>query len=416
MQEQAVGHIIPKQFVMTLLFLLSSLTINAQESHFVPTVKGASIQFSPAPFFTRDSGVQLMVSGPNDFIFEHLFKANENLIFDAKNSRGQTLADGQYTYELTMVRLNGYRQSTPVDLEGKSNDSFRRNGTLTFLSGLWVSPDTEENGARRDQVFVDDLIVQGSSCIGSDCVNGESLDFDTLRLKENNLRIRFFDTSNSASFPSTDWELRANDTVNGGANKFSIADLDGNREIFAVEGGAPANSLLVDDRGRVGFGTSTPLLDLHVLSGNTPSSRFQQDGSGGFPSQTWDIGGNETEFFIRDFSNSQVPFRVRPGAPSDSLVINPAGDIEIGGSIITVPIINLPNRVLGSRGQTQLQDLSDVESHIKQHNQLPGIDNQSGDLIQLQLQLLEKVQELTLYTIEQDKRIAELEKKLLNSK
>ena len=63
----------------------------------------------------------------------------------------------------------------------------------------------------------DDLIVDGSACIGFDCVNGESFGFDTIRLKENNLRIKFDDTSVAASFPRTDWQLTANASANGGA-------------------------------------------------------------------------------------------------------------------------------------------------------------------------------------------------------
>jgi len=72
---------------------------------------------------------------------------------------------------------------------------------------------------QADQVIADDLIIQGSACVGFDCVNGESFGFDTIRLKENNLRIKFEDTSISASFPSNDWQLTANDTTNGGAKE-----------------------------------------------------------------------------------------------------------------------------------------------------------------------------------------------------
>ena len=43
--------------------------------------------------------------------------------------------------------------------------------------------------ASADFVILDDLIVDGSACIGLDCVDGEAFGFDTLRLKENNLRI-----------------------------------------------------------------------------------------------------------------------------------------------------------------------------------------------------------------------------------
>ena len=62
-------------------------------------------------------------------------------------------------------------------------------------------------GARADQVFTDDVIIQNSLCVGLDCVNGENFGFDTLRLKENNLRINFDDTSTSGSFPKNDWQF-----------------------------------------------------------------------------------------------------------------------------------------------------------------------------------------------------------------
>ena len=115
-----------------------------------------------------------------------------------------------------------------------------------------------------DQQILDDLIVGGSACIGFDCVNGESFGFDTIRLKENNLRIKFVDTSSSASFPSNDWQLTANETSNGGANKFSIDDVNSGRTPFTLEAGAPSHSLYVDDGGQIGLGTSTPVVEIHI--------------------------------------------------------------------------------------------------------------------------------------------------------
>ncbi|MEL7061874.1 MAG: hypothetical protein AAGN46_17745, partial [Acidobacteriota bacterium] len=67
----------------------------------------------------------------------------------------------------------------------------------------------------KDFVVMDDLIVDGSQCVGFDCVNGESFGFDTLRLKENNLRIAFDDTSTAGSYPRRDWQILANDSANG---------------------------------------------------------------------------------------------------------------------------------------------------------------------------------------------------------
>ncbi|WP_212700999.1 hypothetical protein [Thalassovita aquimarina] len=185
--------------------------------------------------------------------------------------------------------------------------------------------------ASADQVFNDDVIITGSLCVGFDCVNGESFGFDTIRLKENNLRIKFQDTSNSASFPSRDWQITVNDSSNGGANKFSIDDIDGGRTPFTIEAGAPTNSLYVDDGGRMGLGTSTPGTDIDVKTGNTPTLRLQQDGSSGFTAQTWDVAGNETNFFVRDVTNgSKLPLRIKPSAPSNAIYVDSDGDVGLG--------------------------------------------------------------------------------------
>jgi hypothetical protein len=182
--------------------------------------------------------------------------------------------------------------------------------------------------AQADQQILDDLIVDGSICVGQDCVNGESFGFDTIRLKENNLRIRAMDTSNSGSFPTRDWQLVFNDSSNGGQDRFSVEDIDGGRTPFTIEANAPSHSLYTDDGGRIGLGTSTPVVELHVVDGDSPTLRLEQDGSSGFTPQTWDVAGNETNFFVRDATNgSRIPFKIRPTAPTGSLDIQADGDV-----------------------------------------------------------------------------------------
>jgi len=193
--------------------------------------------------------------------------------------------------------------------------------------------------AVADQVILDDLIVDGSACVGFDCVNGESFSFDTLRLKENNLRIHFDDTSTTASFAQNDWRLIANDTSNGGLNYLGIEDSTAGRIPFRVEAGARANALYVDDAGRVGLGTASPTVRMHLKDGNTPTVRLEQDGTSGFTAQTWDLAGNEANFFIRDAtSGSTLPFRVFPGASSNALVIASDDDIGIGLTNPSAPL------------------------------------------------------------------------------
>lgn len=205
----------------------------------------------------------------------------------------------------------------------------------TFISRLAMYTAICFTGAAQqvnaDFVHGDDVIVQGSICVGLDCVNGESFNFDTIRLKENNVRIKFQDTSSSASFPSNDWQLSANDSSNGGENYFAIEDIDSNKKPFKVSAGAPDNSIYVKSNGYIGFNTNTPAVTLQVTNGNSPTLRLEQDGTSGFAAQSWDVGGNETNFFVRDVNNaSQLPFRIRVGAPNGSIFVDVDGDIGLG--------------------------------------------------------------------------------------
>ncbi len=196
---------------------------------------------------------------------------------------------------------------------------------LSSLMDFLISP------ASADEVITDDLIVSSSMCVGSDCKDGEVFELDTLRLKETILRIKFEDTSSTAGFASNDWQITVNDVLNGGLNKFAIEDFTGGETPFTIEAGAGTNALYVDDTGQVGLGTSSPFLPLHILYGNTPGVRFEQDASLGYSAQTWDLGGNESNFFVRDETHGAgLPFRIKAGAPTNSLFIKGDGRIGLG--------------------------------------------------------------------------------------
>jgi hypothetical protein len=250
------------------------------------------------------------------------------------------LADGRYFYEL---RLDPPVLMDPAQAQATM---FQRvtSGSFVVAQGQLVVEASEPAPfaqrakpattafSTKDQFIADDMIVQGSLCVGLDCVNNESFGFDTLRLKENNLRIHFEDTS-SASFPANDWRIVANDTDSGGASYLAIEDATAGNRIFTVSAGAPSNSLYVDSTGRVGLRTATPGLDIHTLTGDTPAIRLEQSSAGGFTAQTWDIGANEANFFVRDLTGgARLPLRIRPGAPTSSLDIAASGNVGLGTS------------------------------------------------------------------------------------
>lgn len=66
----------------------------------------------------------------------------------------------------------------------------------------------------------------------------------------------------------------------------------------------------------------------------------------------------------------------------------------------------------------QLPSLEDVEKHIKEHNRLPEIPSESEvkqegvNIAEMQVKLLQKIEELTLYIIQQDKEIKALKSTL----
>src|SRR4029079_7629091 len=75
-------------------------------------------------------------------------------------------------------------------------------------------------------------------------------------------------------------------------------------------------------------------LALKLKSGDTPGINLVQTADSGFTAQTWDVAGNEANFFIRDITGgSRLPFRIRPGAPTDSI------DIRTNGEVYTVGIL-----------------------------------------------------------------------------
>jgi len=342
-----VDYLLRKPFLFALaLCLIAATTASAQVAEvFIGSEK---VVFE---VFAENDGVILSVAGPCG-VFTTDYKRGETPVIYIFDENGETLLDGNYTWELKTrpvvdpeitellqsARKNGNDAAVALQLfkDGKLPTDITQFGYITVLEKNFVKLDQEQSNSRgtpaaKDFLINDDLIVDGSACVGFDCVNGESFGFDTLRLKENNLRIKFDDTSVAASFPRNDWQLTANDSANGGASKFSIDDISGGRTPFTVEANAPSHSLYVDDGGRIGNGTSTPSTEIHTVDGDTPTLRLQQDGSSGFAPQTWDVAGNETNFFIRDVTNgSTLPFRIRPGAPTSSIHIDDEGKVGLG--------------------------------------------------------------------------------------
>jgi hypothetical protein len=70
-----------------------------------------------------------------------------------------------------------------------------------------------------------------------------------------------------------------------------------------------------------------------IKATDSPGIRLAQAG-GAFGTQTWDIAGNESNFFVRDATNGNtLPFRIRPGAPTSGF------DMAASGNILNIGLI-----------------------------------------------------------------------------
>lgn len=376
--------------MLGILFLVTCFHVSAlgQGDKDIATVTsfGSSVRFDVG---ASHASVTLSVLAPDGRVYSKEFKAGTSPEFKISDSR-EKYPDGQYSYDLrlTPILSDGVREELKAAREKGTSDALQRDlkrrgilpthvqvqsGNFMVVNGSIVfSRDTDDRDVASltparttvqpqnaqvqslgrtnykvqrhhprfmmfDFVIADDLIVQGSTCSGLDCINGEVFGFDTIRMKENNTRLQFDDTSTTAGFASNNWQIRANSSAGGGGNFLAFVDqgTTGNSEtgtiVFEVDAGAPANALRVSSGGNVGISTATPVLDLHANTTDTPAIRLEQNNSGGFTAQTWDIGANEANFFVRDVTGgSLLPFRIRPGAPTSSVDIAASGNVGIG--------------------------------------------------------------------------------------
>lgn len=260
----------------------------------------------------------LSVQRPDGEVITETFAAGRNPIL-----RLDGLADGLYSYELRMTQAGSgplVQSGSFAIANGAVVPSNRLESNATVKPRLRIVPDT---------FFADFVSAAGGVCGGADCTSSETFGLATIKAKANNTRIKFEDTSTSAGFPSTDWQLSANDTFSGGLNKFFLEDLTAATAPFTVEGAAPTNSLYVAFTGRVGLGTTTPGKNLQINDSISPTIRMAQSAS---PFQNWDVVANNNNFIVRDVNHETDPFIIRTAAPYYSLVVDSTGRIGLGVS------------------------------------------------------------------------------------
>jgi hypothetical protein len=207
---------------------------------------------------------------------------------------------------------------------------------------------------------------------------------------------------------------------------------------FIGEDGNPTLFVQGMNKGNVGIGTSTPNNPLTVVSGANSLALFQNSGAVnswvtvanatggmnlgvGLATPHPYIWSNTNSFFIGEDGHPTVYVTGMNNGNVGIGTTNPgsfklAVEGKIGAREVQVTLANpFPDYVFDSK--YKLRDLASLESYINQNKHLPNVPsaaevekNGGIELGSMNAKLLEKVEELTLYIIEINKKVEKLEK------
>lgn len=149
-----------------------------------------------------------------------------------------------------------------------------------------------------------------------------------------------------------------------------------------------SNAVVLGNQANVGIGTTAPTARLHISSGQL----------------------NESGFRLSDLTASSPTTQ----STDQFLTVNEWGDVIKARYQLRINNANeWSDKVFAPN--YQLRPLASVAAYIQENGHLPGVPSanevikEGVDLVKMNATLLEKVEELTLYLIQQQKRIEQLE-------
>ncbi len=219
---------------------------------------------------------------------------------------------------------------------------------------------------------------------------------------------------------------------------------------YYQEGSVNGNKgMIIAPNGTIGIGTNNPTQKLDVRGSQYLEGTLMINPSAGLymegirvtaASNNWATivlgatgysGSNENAWSIHRKNNYDFSISRNSSDGLNGMVITKAGNVGIGTVSPTAKLdvngtIRSKEVKIEATGWSdfvfdksyQLPTLSELESHISQHKHLPDIPSQAEVIEQginvgeMQAKLLQKIEELTLYVIQQDKKIAEQNEKI----
>lgn len=241
----------------------------------------------------------------------------------------------------------------------------------------------------------------------------------------------------SGSISNSSIKAQRNNLTNGSSFIFSTSDASGTSQ----------PRMTLNDFGKVGIGTLAPWAKLDIRTGGASGTdqdalNIKNPSSAAYAGVTLTMGSGSNSFSTiqaqrNNLTNgSTLIFNTSDASETSQprMIINDAGNIGIGtlqpgsfklaveGKIaargVKVTLANpFPDYVFESN--YQLRPLANLESYINQNKHLPGIPSAAEvkkeggiELGEMNVKLLEKIEELTLYVIELKKENEQMKKEI----
>lgn len=179
---------------------------------------------------------------------------------------------------------------------------------------------------------------------------------------------------------------------------------------FSLNGLAQVPSLSVDVDGRVGVGTDTPETIFEINESIIDTAvRMRLTNS---------ANGTSWEYVHRAHVDDAFAINT-PTYPGAEMILYTNGDLRIMGDFITLAggTLNVPDYVF--KPNYNLMPIEDFRKYISEESHLPNVPSAADiskngiNMSTFQLKLLEKIEELALYTLQQHDQIKTLETKLI---
>lgn len=207
------------------------------------------------------------------------------------------------------------------------------------------------------------------------------------------------------------------------SNRGLIIAANGNVGIDSVSAASPFATLTVD--GTIGFPTvSTPAMYIYPSGTSNPEKRLIVH-SPAFPEYGLYYSDPGDQFVMKSSAADTTPSLV-VDLDSNWVTIatdtpKPGYELSVNGQIVCEELLvedsaNWPDYVF--KDDYALRPLAEVEQHIKERKHLPGVPTAAdigkegirvGDM---QKRMMEKIEELTLYVIDQNKRLVAQEQRI----